>query len=589
MDGGRDSGTLRSGVESCAGRMEAIEEAQRILASEPDPDAILDKLAGAAEGIINAETIAVALLSEDRKNVRYAHARGKYAETLESTVLPLTGAGLCGWVLRHKKPILSINLLDDPRVMREAAAEMGIHTALVSPLLAKGEVIGGLSAFNKKDGSKFDEGDLYAVFQLSSYAALAVANARLMRDLVIEKTKAEVVLDAIGDGLVLISRDGIITESNKAARELVGTGAEGLAGKNVQDIDPSDPFRAVINWEVGAEPGKRCWELVSCHNEECDVYKKDLLRCWAYSNGYCRIEEYEVPGKDKLWEVCSNCGILHAAMSHLSVRRETVVGDRTLSVNSVLVMEKDKDEMFGELFVIHDVSAEKRLERQRREFISMLSHDLKTPLSSIISYCDMISQERDLDAVRQMNRMVSGNSAKALRMINNVLEFSRVESGTLKLDNATIGMGAFMAMAVEPFSPMAAEKGVGLSWETVPGTGEAYADFDVLTRIAGNLVSNALEHVGKGGHVRVLASTGPEGFVRLEVSDDGPGIDAERLPHIFEKYYSSNSGSRGSRGLGLAIVKALSELQGGSVGVESEKGRGSTFWVLIPKSKGTAS
>lgn len=404
MDEELSAGGMPNNVESRLKRLDAIDEAQVVLASETEPDAILGALVEHAAGIINAETIAVTLLSGDRKNVRYAFAHGKHSETLKSAVLPLSSAGLCGWVLENKKPILSVNLLEDPRVLTEFAVSLGIHTALLTPLLAKGEIIGGVSAFNKEDGSKFDEDDLSALSQLSGYAALAVANAR----------------------------------------------------------------------------------------------------------------------------------------------------------------------------------AEKQIDAQRSEFISMLSHDLKTPLASIKGYSDMIDQEDDMGEIRKLNRVVAANAERMLRLINEILEYARVESGRLSMDRTAVAMKPFFGMAMTQFAPIAKERGVTIAWHAAEDMREAYADLDLLTRILANLVTNALEHARPGGNVWVSASNGPEGSVMVEVEDDGPGIRPDYLPRIFDKYFSRGKGSYGGSGLGLFIVRALCEMHGGSVTVESEHGRGARFTVALP-------
>jgi two-component system, NtrC family, sensor histidine kinase KinB len=567
--------------------LETLEEAQGRLASETDPDAILERLAETAARIIKAETLAVTMLSEDRRTLRYEYTYGKHAADLLGAVFPIENAGLCGWVLENRKPILSVNLMDDPRVLKESAAAFGIHTAVLAPLIAKGMIIGGLSAFNKTDGSKFNEDDLSMLSQLAGYAALAVVNARLMRDLTGQKAKMEVILDNMEDGFLFITCDGAISEANRSVHTLSLTKQENLAGRNIKDIDPSDPIHDALAWDIGAGPGKHCWEFFACKDESCPAYRSDILRCWTLSSGHCRTIGPEAAGsKEKLWGMCLECNVMEAASVQLAKPRELVIGKRTLSVASTIISEDGTLMLFGELFVFHDVTAEKDLERQRTEFMSMLSHDLKSPITSIMGYSEMIAQESDMATARELNSFVTSNTGRLLRMINNLLDYTRAESGRLKMDRHAISPASALGITLATLVPLAGAKGINLVWEAQEGTPDVYADIDLFSRIISNLVNNAIAKVKDGGNISVRAVPGPEGFVEFSVKDDGPGIKPEYIERIFEKFYSPEGPAKGGTGLGLYIVKALTEMQGGRVGVESSEGTGATFRVLLPVADG---
>jgi len=566
--------------------LETLEEAQGQLASESDPDSILKLLAETAARIIKAETLAVTMLSEDKRTLRYEYTYGKHAAELLGVVFPIENAGLCGWVLENRKPILSVNLMEDPRVIKESAAAFGIHTAVLAPLIAKGAIIGGLSAFNKTDGSKFNEDDLSMLSQLAGYAALAVTNARLMRDITGHKAKMEVILDNMRDGLMFITCDGVISEANRSVHTLSLTNMKNLAGRNIKDVDPSDPIHDAVAWDIGAGPGRHCWEILSCKDGSCPAYRSDALRCWTLSSGHCSVAVRGSVGRDKLWGMCLECSVMESASVQLAEPRELSIGGRTLSVTSTIISEDGTMLLFGELMVFRDITAEKELERQRTEFISMLSHDLKTPITSIMGYSEMISQEQDITSAHELNVFVTSNTARLLRMINNLLDYTRAESGQLKMDRHAIAPAAALGITLQPLMPLAGSRGINLTWGAEEGTPDVFADIDLLSRIIGNLVNNAIVKVKKGGNISVMAARGPEGFIEFAVKDDGPGINPEHIGRLFEKFYTPEGVIKGSSGLGLYIVKALTEMQGGRVGVESDEGSGATFRVLLPEADG---
>ena len=229
----------------------------------------------------------------------------------------------------------------------------------------------------------------------------------------------------------------------------------------------------------------------------------------------------------------------------------------------------------------------RRLESVRRDFVTNVSHELKTPLTAISSATETLRAGaiRDPLAAAEFLEMVARNAQRLQLLVADLLELARVESGELKLKPVPVELSAAVLGCVAQFVPTAAEKGVQLSF--AEGTGSTQLTFDprAFGQVLGNFVDNAVKFCPRGSTVTVRALAEPA-LVRVTVEDDGPGIAAEHLPRLFERFYrvdDSRSRDVGGSGLGLAIARHLVEAMGGTFGVDSAVGRGSTFWFTLPR------
>lgn len=241
----------------------------------------------------------------------------------------------------------------------------------------------------------------------------------------------------------------------------------------------------------------------------------------------------------------------------------------------------------GALFcVAQDITERKRNEKLRREFIAMVTHDLKTPIASLHGILVLLN-EGVLGQLnpqgKRLTEKVTRDFDRLLRLINNMLDLERSESGGMRLELASVPLEEIVDHATELIRLQAAAKNIQIKTSVAPLT--AWADKDQLVRVVLNLLSNAVKFSPENSMVEVVVEDfGPTACV--SVKDCGRGIPKDRTQKIFEKFeqiYASDVKKNGGTGLGLAICKAIVSEHGGEIGVRSEEGNGSQFWFTVPK------
>ncbi len=240
----------------------------------------------------------------------------------------------------------------------------------------------------------------------------------------------------------------------------------------------------------------------------------------------------------------------------------------------------------GLLFVFVDVTEVRRLESLRRDFVANASHELRTPVAAVRSATETLRSgalEDPVAAIRFVD-IIERNAMRLQSLVEDMLELSKLESNEFKVKRERVELGSVVPIVLALFRERAEKKGVRLTADLSAEASTVEGDPRALEHVLSNLVDNAVKYCPPGTSVRVSAAKLDEERVRLVVSDTGPGIPAEHLPRVFERFYRVDAGrSRelGGTGLGLSIVKHMVETMGGKVAVESEVGRGSTFTVTL--------
>ncbi|HWE29177.1 MAG TPA: ATP-binding protein, partial [Polyangia bacterium] len=229
--------------------------------------------------------------------------------------------------------------------------------------------------------------------------------------------------------------------------------------------------------------------------------------------------------------------------------------------------------------------------RAKSDFLAMMSHELRTPLNSIIGFSEVIVDEKfgELNArqARYIGNVLS-SGRHLLGLINELLDFAKIEAGKLEVAQQPCDLRVMAREAVMTFQPLADSRNIALSVDgaDLPAIPLVCADPSRGKQIFYNFISNAIKFTPIGGDVGVhCALDAGAGFVRLSVVDNGPGIrpeDVDRLFKPFVQLQRTNETTLGGTGLGLALTRQLAELMGGRVGVDTQLGRGSTFWIELP-------
>jgi two-component system phosphate regulon sensor histidine kinase PhoR len=237
------------------------------------------------------------------------------------------------------------------------------------------------------------------------------------------------------------------------------------------------------------------------------------------------------------------------------------------------------------LLTIEDLGPERRAAEIRREFVANASHELKTPLTSIRGYTETLLQG-GLEDEEHRARFVETIRAQAIRLealVDDLLSLADLERPDAALDLKDWDLGVVIREMAETFQELATRMGLRFEVDAAPGT-LVRCDRTRLELALRNLMENALKYTD-AGWVRAALEPGPK-RVRVAISDSGRGIPPEHLARIFERFYRVDQGrsrALGGTGLGLSIVKHAVQLHGGTVGVESRPGEGSTFWLELPR------
>jgi len=308
----------------------------------------------------------------------------------------------------------------------------------------------------------------------------------------------------------------------------------------------------------------------------CDgsiLYANDLAKAlW---------QEDEIEVRERKTQIVT---ILHT----MALRKDQVEDFDTLTIGIqvlqiVMAPMAENEGIRGHVAVLRDVTASLRAEKTRREFLASVTHELRTPLHLIQGYLEAIQDGViPKDQHEEYIDLVLEEAKRLARLVQDLQDINWLERGQI-LQPIAIDLEDFMIDIDQRFQGRAQELGVNL--EVSKGSGQLFADADRLLQVFINLLDNALSHTPRGKTVRV-SMVEEQNEVRLVVQDEGEGIPKEALPYIFDRFFrvsKARSRKDGGMGLGLSIVRQIIEAHGGNVRVESDMGKGTTFWICLPR------
>ena len=357
---------------------------------------------------------------------------------------------------------------------------------------------------------------------------LSELNARLL-----ERARfVDFALRSVEDALIMAAPDGAITFANRSAGAILGSTGRGLVGQNLV---------------------QRLTGLVDA----------DMIARLVEDRG--TIER----------EITVN-------VSMNGVRPQQF----TLRMAAVSQGDNGNGPVLGIVVSLSDITRQHDLQQTKNDVISLVSHEMRTPLTAIQGMTELLAQyDVDPERSREMHLAINDEVKRLARMITGYLDITRLESGATELRLSPVRLENLLERTLLLLDAVAAQHGIKLTRRFAPDPPAVLADADLLSRAVENLVSNAIKYSPSGTEVALTVSS-DEDAVSLEVADHGYGIPEADLARVFEKFYRvprvQDAGVPGT-GLGLAMVREIAELHGGSVAVRSEVGAGSTFTLRIPR------
>ncbi|CAH0182252.1 Sensor histidine kinase ResE [Peribacillus sp. Bi96] len=305
-----------------------------------------------------------------------------------------------------------------------------------------------------------------------------------------------------------------------------------------------------------------------------------FLQSWYFEKGYNREDNVNVP------LVLMNLFDESESFDKEQIGEITLQGrDWGLIVSPLYT---NGDNIRGAVAIIRDISDERRIDKLRTDFIANVSHELRTPISMLQGYSEAIVDDiaSSEEEKMEMARIIYDESLRMGRLVNDLLDLARLESGKMNLSYERVPISSYLMRITSKFSGLAKDKGISISTVLQDDEIEWHFDPDRIEQVLTNLIDNAIRHTPPGGNIDVIQRTSDRRGLIIDVKDSGSGIPEEDLLFVFERFYKADKArTRGQSGtgLGLAIVKNIINAHDGYISVNSLPNKGTTFSFILPR------
>lgn len=413
------------------------------------------------------------------------------------------------------------------------SATQGLLTGVGLPLIARKQVIGVIFIFRNYAGG-FSSNDRALLQSFADQAAIAVHNAQLYTQVSREKQRMDALLDSAADGIIILTPDHYVERCNPAFARMLGIPVERILGQSHHDV---------IRWEQ----------------------RKDGLT----------LEQAEVSG----WPLTPNATLYIEG----DIKREDAL-PLPVGITYAPLLNQEGN-LVNIIATVRDITHFREADELKSTFISVISHELKTPVALIKGYVGTLRREDakwDPAIIKDSLEVIEEEADRLTELIDNLLDASRLQAGALAINLSDVTLLDMVERIAQRFRTQTTTHTIVVEF---PGAFPVIlADEERMAQVISNLLSNSIKYSPQGGEIRITAQVLPNQVV-ICVRDQGPGIAPEDIPHVFDRFYRASKASRTTKGagLGLYLVRAVVEAHGGRIWVDPKPGDGARVCFSLPR------
>lgn len=519
-------------AEEVAGLKEVINlyEVSKGLNSLMNLDQLLSLIIKLAADTLDAEGGSIMLMDDKTEELIAKATTGPREEVVLGKRLKL-GERIAGYAAKEKNPVrIDGSIKEDPRFSHLEKFD-GINSSLSIPLMRKSKLLGVIN-LNRSSGKKgFTEHDSRLLAIFAAQAAIAIENSYLFNNLIHEKEILDTVFSKMGDGALLLDGDLNVVIINSTAEKIFDIKGKDYIKRNINDCIVG--FTPSISWEALKKSEKKIIDF--------DLVKSEGSR------------------------------------TYLSVYASKIAGEN--------------EDIHNYIMVFRDVTEEKNEELIKKNFVRLMSHKLRTPLTSILGFTSLLNkksiQAKLNEAEQGYFKIIDKESQKLASLVDKLLRFTLLESESLNLKKTRQGLLGIIKSSLFTFDNLIKENGVKvIVSENIGSLPPVNIDKEKIQEVFENLIENAIKFNDKPSKmINIRGIKISDDLVQVEVVDNGPGIPFEEADTIFQKYYQLEkyfTGQVEGSGLGLSLVKRIIEAHKGEIWVESNIDKESRFIFTLP-------